>query len=134
MAGYEVYTPDPRYVGLDLIVVVCAYAWALRGEVEAAVREELGTGRLCDGRVGFFAPGNLRFGMPLERSELEAAAQRANGVEGVVRVEYRRRGYVASYVHMPETVRVGRDEIILVDNDPSEPDRGSLRVVVEGGK
>jgi hypothetical protein len=134
IAGYEVYTPDPRYVGLDLIVIVCAYAWALRGEVEAAVLEELGTSRLCDGRLGFFAPGNLRFGMPLERSELEAAVQRANGVEGVVRIDYRRRGYVASYVPMPETVPVGRDEIILVDNDPSEPDRGSLRVVVEGGK
>jgi hypothetical protein len=134
IAGYEVYTPDPRYVGLDLVVVVCAHAWALRGEVEAAVLEELGTGPLCDGRLGFFAPGQMRFGTPLERSELEAAVQRANGVEGVVLVEYRRRGYVPTFVAMPEVVTVGRDEIIRVHNDPSEPDRGSLRVVVEGGK
>jgi hypothetical protein len=35
---------------------------------------------------------------------------------------------------MPDSVRVGRDEIIRVDHDPSEPDHGSLRVVVEGGK
>jgi hypothetical protein len=134
IAGYEVYTPDPRYVGLDLIVIVCAQAWALRGEVEAAILDELGTGRLCNGRLGFFAPGNLRFGTPLERSELEAAIQRANGVDGVVRIDYRRRGYVPNFTPMPQTVTVGRDEIILVDNDPSEPDRGSLRVVVEGGK
>lgn len=134
IAGYEVYSPDPRYVGIDLIVVVCAHAWALRGEVEAAVLEELGTGRLCDGRLGFFAPGHMRFGTPLERSELEAAVQRANGVEGVVRVDYRRRGYVPKFVPMPQVVTVGRDEIIRVENDPSEPDRGSIRVVVEGGK
>lgn len=134
IAGYEVYTPTPKYVGLDLIVVVCAEPWALRGEVEAGVLAELGTGELCDGRPGFFALGQHRFGNPLERSELEAAVQRAVGVDGVVLVEYRRRGYVPNFVPMPEVVTVGRDEIIRVDNDPSLPDHGSLRVVVEGGK
>ena len=89
---------------------------------------------LCDGRLGFFAPGQLRFGTVLERSELEAAVQRAVGVEGVVAIDYRRRGYVPTFVPMPEAVTVGRDEIIRVDNDPSQPDRGSIRVVVEGGK
>lgn len=134
IAGYEAYAPDPHYVGLDLIVVVCAHGWALRGEVEAAVLDELGTGRLCDRRLGFFAPGQLRFGSPLERSELEAAVQRASGVEGVVSIAYRRRGYLPNFLPMPPVVTVGHEEIIRVANDRSEPDRGSLRVVVEGGK
>jgi hypothetical protein len=115
-------------------VMVCAHSWALRGEVEAGVLAELGTAPLCDGRLGFFTPGQLRFGTPLERSELEAAIQRAVGVDGVVAIEYRRRGYVPAFVPMPEVVTVGRDEIIRIDNDPSQPDRGSIRVVVEGGK
>lgn len=134
IAGYEVYTPDPQYVGLDLIVTVCALHTALRGEVESAVLEELGTGRLCSGRPAFFAPGQMRFGTPLERSDLEAAIQQAAGVDGVVRIAYRRRGYLPNFTPMPETVTVGRDEIIRVDNDPSLPDHGSLRVVVQGGK
>ncbi|MDQ1720919.1 MAG: hypothetical protein QOI26_653 [Pseudonocardiales bacterium] len=134
IAGYEVFTPDPKYVGLDLVVVVCAHAWALRGEVEAGLLAELGTGQLCDGGSGFFAPGQLRFGARLERSELEAAIQRAVGVEGVVSIGYRRRGYLPNFVDMPEVVAVGRDEIIRVDNDPSLPGYGSMRVVVEGGK
>ncbi len=134
IAGYEVFTPAPRYVGLDLIVVVCAHSWALRGEVAAGVLAELGSGRLRDGRAGFFAPGQLRFDSRLERSELEAAIQRAPGVEGVVSVSYRRRGYVPDFVPMPEVVAVGREEIIRVDNNPSRPDSGSIRVVVEGGK
>ncbi len=115
-------------------MVVCAHAWALRGEVEAGVLAELGTGRLCDGRSGFFAPGQLRFGSLLERSELEAAIQRAVGVEGVVSIGYRRRGYVPDFVAMPEVVTVGHKEIIRVDNDPNRPDYGSIRLVVEGGK
>jgi hypothetical protein len=134
IAGYEVYTPDPHYVGLDLIVIVCAQPWALRGEVEAAIAVELGTGVRPDGTPAFFAPGRLRFGTPLERSELEAAIQRAVGVDGVVQIRYRRRGYTTLFVTMPESVTVGRDQIIRVDNDPSEPDHGSLRIVVEGGK
>ncbi|MBK8460536.1 MAG: baseplate J/gp47 family protein [Micropruina sp.] len=133
LAGYEVHTRAPRYIGLDLIVTVCALPGALRGEVEAAVLAELGTGRLCDGRLGFFAPGGLRFGAPLERSELEAAIQRATGVDGVVKIRYRRRGHVPFYVPMPEVVSVGAHEILRVDNTPNRPDRGSVRVVVKGG-
>lgn len=133
MAGFEVHTPAPRYVGLDLIVTVCALPGALHGEVEAAVLAELGTGTLCDGRRGFFSPGHLRFGAALERSELEAAVQRAAGVDGVVAVRYRQRGHVPAYVAMPEVVAVGADEILRVDNDPNRPDRGSVRVVVKGG-
>ncbi|TDN90912.1 baseplate J/gp47 family protein [Microbacterium sp. BK668] len=132
LAGYDVHTPAPRYVGLDLVVTVCALPGARRGEVEEAVLDELGTGRTCDGRLGFFAPGRLRFGAPLERSELEASVQRASGVDGVVSVRYRRRGHVPWYRPMPEVVSVGLDEILRADNDANRPDRGSIRVVVKG--
>ncbi len=134
LAGYEVYTPTPRYVGIDLIITVCALAGALRGEVEEALLIELGTGTRRDGRPAFFAPDQFRFATPLERSELEIAAQRASGVDGVLGVRYRRRGQTRDFVAMPETVTVAADEIIRVDNDPSEPERGSLRIVVKGGK
>ena len=60
--------------------------------------------------------------------------QAAVGVDGVVAVTYRRRGYVPDYVPMPETVPAARDEILRVADDPNHPDRGSLRVVVLGGK
>ena len=125
LAGYEVYVPEPRYVGIDLIVTVCAHPWALRGEVEAGVIAQLSA---------FFAPDNFRFGSPLERSELDIACQRAPGVEGVVSIELRRRGITAGFQPMPETVPVGRDEVIRCDGDPSLPEHGSLRVVVQGGK
>lgn len=134
LAGYEVYEPAPRYVGIDVIVKVCARPTALRGEVEAAILVELGRGRRGDGAPAFFAPDQFRFGMALERSELEIAVQRAAGVAGVTSVRYRRRGLVAQFTAMPDTVHVGRDEIIRVVNDPSRPEHGSLRVVVMGGK
>lgn len=132
LAGYEVHTPATRYIGLDIVVTVCALPGARRGEVEAAILDELGTGRTCAGDLGFFAPGRLRFGASLERSELEAAVQRASGVDGVVGVSYRRREYVPWYLPMPEVVTVGSDEILRADNDLNRPDRGSVRIVVKG--
>jgi hypothetical protein len=134
LTGYESYAPAPHYVGLDLIIVVCAQSDAFRSEVHEAVAVELGTGRRADGTPAFFAFDQFRFGTPLERSALEAAAQRANGVDGTVEVLYRRRGFTPSFRLLPEVLVVADDEIIRVDNDASRPDRGSLRVVVEGGK
>jgi hypothetical protein len=134
LAGYEVYAPAPKYVSIDLIVTVCAKATALRGEVEAALLVELGRGRRRDGAPAFFSPDQFRFGQPLERSELEIAAQAAVGVDGVTCIQYRRRGVIEDFEPMPETVVVGDDEIVRCDNDPSEPERGSLRIVVKGGR
>jgi hypothetical protein len=133
-AGYEVYGPQPRHADLDLVVTVCARPWAFRGEVVAAVAAELGTGARADGQPAFFAPGRFRFGAPLERSAVEVAAQRAAGVAGVVSVRYRRRGHTPGFVPMAPAVAVGSDEIVRVDGDPAAPARGSLRIVVEGGR
>jgi hypothetical protein len=127
MAGYESYVLAPRYASLDLRVTVCARHEAFRGDVKRAITEAL------DARH-FFDPDRYTFGLGLERSRLEAAIQDVHGVDGVLEITYRRRGYTPGFVPMPETVEVARDEIVRLDNDPSRPDAGSLRVEVRGGK
>jgi hypothetical protein len=72
--------------------------------------------------------------VPLERSAVEAAVQEVFGVDGVIDVQYRRRGHTPGFVAMPDVVPVARDEIVRLVNDPSRPERGSLRVDVIGGK
>ena len=134
LAGYESYVPAPDFVSIDLIVTVCASPNAFRGDVEAAVVSALSTSKFPDGSTGFFYFDRFTFGTPLERSALEAAIQSAYGVAGVVSVEYRQRGLTPDYVCIPETVSVGPDQILRMDNDPSRPERGSLQVIVDGGK
>jgi len=134
MAGYESYTPDPVYVGIDLIVTVCACPSSFRGDVEAAVIRALSTDVFADGSSGFFYLGRFNFGAPLERSALEAAIQAANGVAGVISILYRERGVTPSWTNMPETLTVKPNQILRMDNDRNRPERGTLRVVVEGGK
>jgi hypothetical protein len=134
MAGYEVYAPPPRYVGLDLQMQVYAQPDAFRSQVEAAILTALSATKLPGGASGFFYFDRFTFGTPLERSALEAAVQGCPGVGGVLSVLYRRRGLTPAYIDMPDSVEVGRDEIIRVDNDPNYPERGSIKVSVGGGK
>ena len=134
LAGYESYAPAPRYAALDLLIRICASADAFRGDVQSAVLRALSTARYPDGSTGFFQFERFTFGTPLERSALEAAIQGAPGVAGVLSVRFRRRGFTAGFVSMPDTVTVGSNEIVLVENNPSRPERGSIQLQVEGGK
>jgi hypothetical protein len=134
LAGYESYVLAPHYVSLDLIVTVCAQPDRFKGDVEAAVALRLSAGRLPDGTTGFFHPDRRSFGTPLERSALEAAVQDAAGVDGVVSVRYRWRGALSGFADLPDRLDVAANDILRVDNDPSQPEHGSIRVIVEGGK
>jgi Baseplate J-like protein len=134
LAGYESYCPAPRFVSIDLIVTVCAQPTAFRGDVEAAVLAALSATKAPDGTTGFFFLDRFTFGTPLERSALEAAIQAAYGVAGVVSIFYRERGVTPDFVDLPDTLRIHQDQILRVDNDPSRPERGTLQVIVKGGK
>ena len=134
LAGYESYAPAPHYVSLDLMITVCARPDAFRGDVEAAILRALSTEKFADGTTGFFYFDNFTFGTALERSALEGAIQKAYGVAGVVSIQYRQRGILPVYVEMPETAQVSSRDILRLDNDPSRPERGSIKVHVEGGK
>jgi hypothetical protein len=134
LAGYEVYAPSPRYVSIDLRLIVCASPDAFQGDVEAAVLAALEPARTPVAPKGFFDPDRFSFGQPLELSALAAAVQAAHGVAGIVSITYRRRGLVPAYIPLPETVKIGPDQILRLDNDPSKPERGSLHILVEGGK
>jgi hypothetical protein len=129
LAGQESYVPDPKYVSLDLVVEVCAAPEAFRGDVEQALLTALGSAA-----GGLFDPDNFTFGQPLRRSALEAAVQAVAGVAGVTAIRYRSRGRATDFTPLGDQVSVAVDEIIRCDNDPSLPERGTLKVTVRGGK
>ena len=134
LAGYESYVLAPSYASIDLLITVCAQPTAFASDVESAVLARLRPGLLPDGTRGFFDHENWSFGEPLESSALLAAVQRANGVLGVTAVCYRERGVQPGWAPLPETVSIPADRILRVDDDPSRPEDGSFRVLVEGGK
>ncbi len=134
LAGYESYAPNPRYLSVDLQIEICALSGWLDGDVEAGVLDRLGSSTRANDADGFFFADRFTFGSPLYRSRLEAAIQNSPGVAGVKSVLYRQRGTFAGFVNLPETLTPAPNQILRVDNDPSWPERGVIKVIVEGGR
>jgi hypothetical protein len=132
-AGREVYVLDPKYADLDLVVTICIADSSYPGDVVAAVLVALfgkGGGRP---RKGFFDPDHFTFGTPLDRSELEAAIQEVPGVKAVESILIRRRGRFDWTVFTSLAYKPAVDEVVRVMNDRANPDRGSLRIITDGG-
>jgi hypothetical protein len=134
LAGYESYVLPPRYVSIDLRITLCANPAYFGADVEAAVLTALRPGSLPGGGVGFFDHTRWAFGAPLESSALLAAVQACTGVQGVTQMLFRQRGVQSGWTPLPETLDFGGDQILRVDDDPSRPEAGSLKVIVNGGK
>ncbi len=134
LAGYESYVRAPRYVSIDLRIVVQGAATAFASDVADAVLTRLQPGSLPDGTVGFFDRSRWSFGTPLESSALLSAVQACTGVEGVSELQFRQRGLVPNWVPLRETLSFAADQILRVENDPSRPEAGSLQVTVVGSK
>ncbi|HEY1880022.1 MAG TPA: hypothetical protein VGG68_08830 [Caulobacteraceae bacterium] len=134
LAGYESYAPPPDYLSIDLIIEVCVQTGWLDGDVEESVLNVLGSSTRPHDAAGFFFADRFTFGTPLYRSRLEAAIQGAEGVLGVKSITYRQRGAFTDYRDLPEAITPAPSQILRIDNDPSWPERGVIKVVAEGGR
>jgi hypothetical protein len=132
-AGRPAYVLDPVYVNLDLKITVCVATSSFRGEVEERVLEVLFGVTGIRPAKGFFSPDNFTFGTPLERSQLESAIQQVSGVKAVEDISIRCRGFFDWREFSELTFRVAPNQLIRLANDPQFPDRGSLKLVMEGG-
>jgi hypothetical protein len=134
LAGYESYAPPPDYVSIDLLIEVCVDTGWLDGDVEASVLAALSGGGCASASAAFFFADHFTFGTPLYRSRLEAAIQNTGGVMGVRAIRYRKRGAFNNFRHLPEVITPASNQILRVENDPSWPERGIIKIIAEGGR
>jgi hypothetical protein len=133
LAGREAYGMNPKFANLDLEIHICVAPTSYIGEVKEAVLEVLFGRRGVRPRPGFFSPDNWTFGTALERARLEAAIQAVPGVRAVEEIYIRRRGWFAKRLFDELVYSIAPDEIIRVENNPELPERGAVRLVMEGG-
>jgi hypothetical protein len=132
-AGRPAYVLDPIYANLDLVITVCVATSAYKGEAEERVLQALFGVKGIRPKTGFFSPDNFTFGTPLERSQLEAVIQEVAGVKAVEDILIRRRGWFNWRDFSELTFNVAPNELIRLENDPQFPDRGSLKLIMDGG-
>lgn len=132
--GHNLVVQSARRVPLDIALMVCVLPSYLRGHVKAALLEVLSNKRLADGRLGMFHPDNVSFGADIYLSVLVAAAQAVVGVESV-QVTTLQRLYEPTNSEIETGVlSLGPLEIARLDNDPSFPENGRLRLDMRGGR
>jgi hypothetical protein len=113
---------------------VCVDTGWLDGDVEASVLAALSGGGCASASAAFFFADHFTFGTPLYRSRLEAAIQNAGGVMGVRAIRYRKRGAFNNFRLLPEVITPASNQILRVENDPSWPERGIIKIIAEGGR
>jgi hypothetical protein len=131
-AGREVIVKEPRYVDINLKITICVKQDAFVGQVKEDVLDVLLPGVRAD-YSGFFSADNFTFGDSLERSVLEAVIQGVPGVRTIKYISIRRRGWHDWRELIELSYPVAINEIIRLENDPLHPERGSLKLIMEGG-
>jgi hypothetical protein len=134
MAGYDLEVDAPRFVPLEVELQLCVEPDYFRSHVRAAVLDVLSSGRRPSGSLGFFHPDRFTFGQPVYLSAIVAAAQAVPGVESVTAITFQRQRDDASSALESGVLPMGRLEIARLDNNPSFPDRGVLKLTAGGGK
>lgn len=141
LAGHDLEIDGPQFVPLEIAMTVCVAPGYYRAQVERALLQTFSRTDLQDGRRGFFHPDNFTFNQPLYLSTVIAQAMAVPGVSWVdvddrppKQGRFQRFGRVANNEIVQGRIDVGRLEIIRLDNDPSQPENGTLTFIMEGGQ
>lgn len=134
LIGEDIELRPPRYVPLEIHVVVCADEAYWREDLRFVLEQEFSDGWTADGRRGFFHPDEWTFGQALHRSAIEGRIHRIAGIKHVVSITMKRFSAPLPGVPGGELLEIGFDEIVLLANDPDHLERGLIRFEVQGGR
>ena len=134
MAGHDLEVDSPRFVSLEVEMMVCVKRGYLTSDVRQALLEVFSNRVSTDGRRGLFHPDNFSFGQPVYLSALVAAAQATTGVDSVEVIKFQRQGANSNEALLNGQLNLGRLEIARLDNNPDFSERGVFRLTMKGGQ
>jgi hypothetical protein len=137
--GHDLAVTAAQYVPLDLAMSTCVLPQFLRGHVEQALLDTFSDRVLPNGKLGFFHPDNLTFGQGVYLSKLVAAAQAVPGVQSVMVTKLQRlfsvpEGIIDKTALQSGVLVLNPSEVAQLDNDPSFPEHGRLKITLGGGR
>ena len=133
LAGYHLAVRAAVYVPLAIEIEICVARGHFRGDVLAAVGDALSNRAFADGTQGFFHPLNFGFEQAVYLSRIYAAVESVEGVDSVKVLIFKRYWEVALDELERGLMEMGPVEIPRLDNDPSTPENGVLRLLAVGG-
>lgn len=134
IAGFDLHLQAAVYLPLEIDIEICVATGHFKGDVLSAVSERLSNRRLGDGTLGFFHRLGFSFGQPLYLSALYAAIEALDGVESARVNRFKRYWERDTGEALARgVINMGPGEILRLDNDPSQPEWGVLRLSAVGG-
>lgn len=134
LAGVDLDIRAPRYVSLDIRLIVQAAPDHFRSKVRQMLCEAFSNADLSAGRQGFFHPDRFGFGQPLYLSPIVATAMAISGVTQVDVDRFQRWGRPARGELDAGRIDIGPLEIARVDSDPNAPENGLIAFLLQGGQ
>ena len=134
LIGEDLELRPPRLVPLAIEVTVCLSPDAWVDDLRDVIEQELSDGYTPDGRRGLFHPDDWTFGQSLHESLITGRLQALPGVEHVLSVSMRRWDAPTGGAPAAPVLDAAFDEIFLVENDPDHLERGSLTLILKGGR
>lgn len=134
LIGEDLEIRPPRYVPLDITVVLCAQPEYWREDLRYTLEEEFSDTWTADGRPGFFHPDQWTFGQALHRSAIEGRVHGIAGIAHVIGIRMQRFNAPTPGAPALEVLEMAPDEVVQLANDPDHLERGILRFELQGGR
>ena len=134
MAGYDLEVDGPRFVPLDLEMMICVDPAYMRGDVKQDLLRVLSNREMPGGQNGLFHPDNFSFGETVYLSPIYAAVQAIPGVDSVSITTFEPLGSDDPVPLIKGKIEINRLQIARLDNDPNFAEHGRVRINMAGGK
>ena len=142
LAGHDLEFISPVFVPLDIVLYVCARPDAHAADINRDLLALFSDRDLPGGTRGLFHPDDLEFGADVALSPLIARAMQVEGVAWIGTTNAANEP-VGRFARMDQPgidyaedaiLPIAGAEIARLDNDPSRPENGRVRFLVEGGR
>ncbi len=132
LIGEDIEVRPPQYVPLSIQVAVCVSPDFWIDQVAPVVAQAFCNSFGPDGEPAFFNPNRWTFGQALYASQIEGVLDAIAGVEHVISILMTR--WWNQTVSSTEVMTMGLEEIVLVANDPSRLEEGTITFTYQGGR
>jgi len=134
LAGRDTFIEPPQYVPLSIALTICVDPDSFSADVRIALLQVLGSCMLPSGQPAFFNPRNFELGEPIYLSPIYEAARTVPGVSRVTATTFEPQGLSTNTYLQQGYIPMGPFQVARLDNDPSLPANGILKLKMQGGR
>ncbi len=146
LAGYDLKVMSAVYVPVEIKLKICVKPIFFVRDVKEALNQALSNKALANGKKGFFHPDNFTFGEHVRASKLYDAVENIQGIDSVEIITFKRlreptvfepskKKDTATLNNLEKGyIFMGEIEIAQLNNDRNYPEKGMLKLELEGGK